>query len=70
MVTQEPAQEIQPSETAVTQETPEESPSATVEKAAESAGLSFEASLGPESVPPKPKAMMAFREVTFRGDLV
>ena len=69
MVTREPAQEVVPSETVVTQATPEES-SPTVEKSAEGAGLSFESSLGPESVPPKPKAMMAFRDVTFRGDLV
>ena len=70
VVTQDPAQEVEPSETAVTQKTLEGSASARVEKAAEGVGLSFEVSLGPESVPPKPKAMMAHREVTIRGDLV
>ena len=64
VVTQGPAPEVESSETAVTQEeAPEEPSSATIE----GAGLSFEVSLGPESVPAMPKPKMAFREVAFRG---
>ena len=69
VVTEEPAQEIELAKTAVTQETPEESSCASVEKAALGAGLSTEVSLGPESMPPKTKTMMAFREANFSGDL-
>ena len=68
-MTQEPVQEFGSSETGVVPETPEESSSATGEKAVVGAGLSFEVSLGPESVPPKPKSKMAFREIAFKGDL-